>query len=80
MIKILLSSRLGDRKWTQADLARKTGIRANTINELYHELVDRVNVEHLDLICKALDCRLDELMVYIPDSEVDEHLNGPSKK
>lgn len=69
MIKILLSSRLGDRKWTQADLARKTGIRANTINELYHELVDRVNVEHLNLICKALDCRLDELMVYIPDSE-----------
>ncbi len=39
MIRILLSSRLGDRKWTQADLARKTGIRPTTINELYHEMV-----------------------------------------
>ena len=61
MIRILLSSRLGDRKWTQADLARKTGIRPTTINELYHEMVDRVNLDHLDLICEALDCSLDEL-------------------
>lgn len=61
MIRILLSSRLGDRKWTQADLARKTGIRPTTINELYHEMVDRVNLDHLDLICEALDCSLDSL-------------------
>lgn len=43
MIRILLSTRLGERRWTQADLARKTGIRPNTISELYHELVIRVN-------------------------------------
>lgn len=65
MIRILLSSRLGDRKWTQADLARKTGIRPTTISELYHELVDRVNLDHLDLICEALDCELDELIVRV---------------
>ena len=69
MIRILLSSRLGDRKWTQADLARKTGIRPTTISELYHELVDRVNLDHLDLICEALDCELDELIARVPDSE-----------
>lgn len=67
MIKILLSSKLGEIRWTQADLARATGIRPNTINELYHELVDRVNLEHLDLICEALDCKLDELIVRVPD-------------
>lgn len=49
MIRILLSSKLGELRWTQADLARATGIRPNTINELYHELVNRVNLEHLDL-------------------------------
>ena len=52
MIRILLSTKLGELRWTQADLARATGIRPNTINELYHELVDRVNLEHLDLIVK----------------------------
>ena len=68
MIRILLSTKLGEIRWTQADLARATGIRPNTINELYHELVDRVNLEHLDLICEALDCQLDELIVRVPDS------------
>ena len=52
MIKILLSKKLGEMRLTQADLARATGIRPNTINELYHELADRVNLEHLDLIAK----------------------------
>ena len=67
MIRILLSTKLGELRWTQADLARATGIRPNTINELYHELVDRVNLDHLDLICGALDCKLDELIVRVPD-------------
>lgn len=67
MIKILLSTKLGELRWTQADLARATGIRPNTISELYHEMVDRVNLEHLDLICEALDCRLDELIVRKPN-------------
>jgi len=67
MIKILLSSRLGDLRLTQADLARMTGIRPNTINELYHEISERVSFEHLDLICEALDCELNELIVRIPN-------------
>lgn len=69
MIRILLSTKLGEIRWTQADLARATGIRPNTINELYHELADRVNLEHLDLICEALNCDLDELIVRVPDKE-----------
>lgn len=70
MIKILLSSRLGDLRMTQADLARMTGIRPSTINELYHEITERVNLEHLDLICEALNCNLDELIVRVPNNEV----------
>lgn len=80
MIKILLSSRLGDLKMTQADLARMTGIRPNTINELYHEIAERVSLEHLDLICEALDCKLDELIVRIPNKEskiVHTRIGGP---
>lgn len=67
MIRILLSTKLGEMKWSQADLARATGIRPNTISELYHEYTDRVNLEHLDLICEALHCELDELIVRVPN-------------
>ena len=58
---------LGERRMTQADLARRTGIRPATINEMYHELVERVNLEHLDKICEVLDCDLSELIIYEPN-------------
>lgn len=64
-IRILLSKKLGELRWTQADLARKTGIRPGTINEMYHEISERINIEHLSLICEALNCPLDEIMVYV---------------
>ena len=67
MIKILLSTRLGELRWTQADLARATGIRPSTINDLYHEMAERVNLEHLDLICEALNCDLSDLIVRLPN-------------
>lgn len=67
MIRIHLSRLLGERRWTQADLARKTGIRAATINELYHEIAERVNLEHLDTICDVLGCELGDLIERVPD-------------
>lgn len=67
MIRILLSTRLGELRWTQADLARKTGIRPNTISDLYHEMTDRVSLEQLDKICEALNCDLTDLIVRVPN-------------
>lgn len=69
MIKIHLSRLLGERRWTQADLARKTGIRPNTISEIYNELVERVNIEHLDIICEVLECDISELLEHIPNNK-----------
>ena len=62
MVRILLSRKLGELRWTQADLSRATGIRPNTINEYYHELVDRINLEHLDRICSALNCDISDIL------------------
>lgn len=67
MIKIHLSRILGEKRWTQADLARKTGIRPNTISEMYNELIERINIDHLDLICEVLDCDISDLLEYIPN-------------
>lgn len=65
-VRIFLSRKLGELRWTQADLARKTGVRAQTINDMYHEMCDRVNLDHLDLICEALGCDLSEILVWEP--------------
>ena len=64
MIRILLSARLGERRWTQADLARKTGIRAATICLYFNELVDKVDLKHLDLMCDALECQPGDLIAF----------------
>ena len=69
MIKINLSTLLGKNRESQLELARKTGIRPNTINDLYHELAISVKLEHLDKICEELDCELSELLEYIPNNK-----------
>ena len=65
-IKIHLAKIFGKQKMTELELCKKTGIRSNTINELYWELVDRVNLNHIELICKTLHCKVEELI------EIDE--------
>lgn len=80
MIRILLSTRLGEKRWTQADLSRKTGIRPATINEYYHEIAERVNLEHLDIICEALDCELEDLIIREPGKNSHAHHNGNKPK
>ena len=85
MVKIHLSRLLGEKKWTQKALA---GIRPSTINEWYHELVPRLNVDHIDKICEALDCTITDLLEYIPNERkktgkyliLDEHGNRKQKK
>lgn len=69
VIRILLSRKLGEMRWSQADLARATGIRAATINEYYHEIAERVKLEHLDIICDVLGCELSEILVYVPNKD-----------
>lgn len=79
MIRILLSTRLGELRWTQADLARKTGIRPNTISDLYHEIADRVSLEQLDKICEALNCDLTDLIVRVPNEPEPKRPSGHRK-
>ena len=68
-IRILLSRKLGEVRWTQADLARRTGIRPSTINEMYHEFCERVNLDHIDRICEFLSCDISDLLEYEPNKE-----------
>ena len=70
MIRILLSTKLGELRLNQAELARMTGIRPSTINDLYHEIAERVNLDHLDLICEALNCDLSEIIVREKNTEI----------
>lgn len=62
MIRLLLDDRLAERSMTQADLARLTGIRAATINDWYWNSIKSLDLDHLETICRALDCDLCDVM------------------
>ncbi len=69
MIKINLSRILGERRISQAELARATGIRPLTICHMYNEIIERVNLEYLDRIYEYLNIPLDELIEYVPNRQ-----------
>lgn len=79
MIRIMLSKLLGEKRLTQADVSRKTGIRPTTINEYYHELADRINLEHIDLICEVLNCDIYDLLVREPREDPDRQSSRKSR-
>ena len=74
-IKIHVSELLGRYKMTQKDLSEKTGIRPGTISALYHETIKRLEIEHLEKLCAALNCQPGDLFEYVPDKE-EESKNG----
>lgn len=76
MVRIHLSKLLGERRMSQRELADLTGIRPNTINEWYHEIVVSLRVEHIDRICEVLNCSINDLIEVIPNKlpKTGEHL------
>ena len=69
MIKFKLSNLLGQHKMTQKALADITHIRPATISKMYYEEIKRIDIKHLDSICKAFDCEISELLEYISDKK-----------
>jgi len=67
---------MGDLRINQAELARKTQIRPATINEYYHELVERVNLDYISRICAALDCEVGDILEYVPDVNPTKQLKS----
>ncbi len=69
MIKIKLSDLLGKHKMTQKALASAANIRPATVSKMYYEEVKRIDVKHLNSICRVFDCEISELLEYIPDEK-----------
>lgn len=67
MIKCNLSTLMGTNKLTIQDVHEKTGLNRNTISNLYHETVKRVDYDTINKLCKLFNCQPGELYEYVPD-------------
>ena len=65
MVVINLKHILYQRGMTQAELARLTGIRPSTICEMCNGLSRFIKLEHIEKLCKALNCDLSDVIKLI---------------
>ena len=72
MIRIKLSELMGKEKMTRKHLAELTGIRPNTIGDLYREDVKKIDIQTLNKLCKIFNCKVGELLEYVPDNNEAE--------
>jgi putative transcriptional regulator len=66
MVRVHLAILLAKKKWKLTDLQRATNIRYMTLSDLYHEMALGIKFEHIQKICEALDCKVEDLIEYIP--------------
>ena len=71
-IKIKVSDLLGQHKMSMKQLSELTGIRPNTISNLYHEDIKRIEIAQIEALCKAFHCR----EMCIRDSHTADHRIG----
>jgi putative transcriptional regulator len=69
MIKNHLSKLMGEKRYTIVQVAEKTGMSTSTISNLYNEKVKRLDFDTLEKLCKLFNCKVQDLIEYIPDNE-----------
>ncbi|RPJ40086.1 MAG: XRE family transcriptional regulator [Planctomycetaceae bacterium] len=65
-ITFRLEDVLWEKRTTQAELARTTGLAYQTVNAIHTNRAKRVTLETLDAICTALGVQPGELMAWKP--------------
>lgn len=69
MIKSKLSEILGKKRIKMSELQDLTGLGVNTIRKIYYNTGNNVSYNTLNKICLALDCKLSDILEYIPDKD-----------
>ena len=64
MIKLTIDKYINDKQITRYELAKRTGIAFQIIDNYYKNKVVRYDSYILDKICEALDCDISDIIEY----------------
>jgi len=67
MIRLTIDRYIDDLGITRYELAKRTGIGYQIVDNYYKNKVVRYDSDVLDRICEALSCDISDLVAYIPD-------------
>lgn len=67
MIKFKLHLLMAEHRMSQKELMEKTGITSSVMNKYYHDTIQRINREHINMFCKIFKCQINDIIEYIPE-------------
>lgn len=79
MIDTNLHILLAKYRMSQKDLSTATGINKNAINRYYNNTFEKIDKEHLNILCSYFNCNPNDIFPYVNDSDIHIH-NLPSVK
>ena len=62
---------MAEKRLSQKTVSEYVGITPTVMGKYFHGTITRINPEHLNKLCKLLDCNTQDLIEYIPD-EIQE--------
>ena len=69
MIKINLDVMMARRKMSLGELSDKVGITLANLSILKNNKAKAIRFSTLDAICRALDCRVEDILEFDPEKE-----------
>jgi DNA-binding Xre family transcriptional regulator len=66
-----------DKKITNAQLMQRAGLSGNIITRLKRE--GYISLESVESICRALECGVDDILEFLPDT-LDAEFSGKDRK
>jgi putative transcriptional regulator len=58
---------MGERRLKIADVVRDTGISRTALTRIYHEKVERLDLETLEILCRYLDVEVADMLELTDD-------------
>lgn len=69
IVRCTISTVMGKKRMRIADVVRATGLHRETVTKLYYDRKERFTKDLLDRLCKALDCKPQDLLEFVPGEE-----------
>lgn len=73
MIQINLDVMMARRKMSLNELSDKVGITLANLSVLKNNKAKAIRFSTLDAICKALNCKVEDIIEYVPEKEEEFH-------
>lgn len=71
-LHILMAEKGPDRPYRISEIARLTGLQANTVSAIFNNRAKRIDLATIESLCQAMDCTPGDLFQYKPEPDATD--------